>query len=212
MHSSIMIITLATVWISGLGLSVYAQGGTGRETTASKRATPSITRPIRPARPNPAAPPFTKKGFTDALGALGSGASQASLLREVRRRGVNFDLTEEVESELDAMGAGAELIAAVDANFRSNAVRGGVLAGKAVRLVQPPYPTIARSARVSGKVQVQITIDEEGKVIEAEAISGHPLLYGAAITAARASTFTPTKLSGQPVKVTGTIIYNFVSQ
>jgi protein TonB len=87
-----------------------------------------------------------------------------------------------------------------------------VLNGKAVRLVQPPYPAIARSAHASGQVKVQITIDENGNVVSASPVSGHPLLQGAAVAAARQSKFTPTKLSGMPVKVTGVIIYNFVAQ
>lgn len=89
---------------------------------------------------------------------------------------------------------------------------GGVLNGKAVRLVQPAYPAIARSAHASGQVRVQIIIDENGNVISASPVSGHPLLQGAAVSAARASKFTPTRLSGQPVKVSGVIIYNFVAQ
>src|SRR5882762_2477413 len=91
-------------------------------------------------------------------------------------------------------------------------ISGGVLNGKAVRLVQPQYPPIARSAHASGQVSVQITIDENGNVISAHAVSGHPLLQAAAVGAARASKFTPTKLSGQPVKVNGVIQYNFVAQ
>jgi len=91
-------------------------------------------------------------------------------------------------------------------------ISGGVLNGKAVRLVQPPYPAIARSAHASGQVRVQIVIDENGNVISAAPVSGHPLLQGAAVSAARASKFTPTKLSGMPVKVSGVIIYNFVAQ
>ena len=91
-------------------------------------------------------------------------------------------------------------------------ISGGVLNGKAVRLVQPPYPAIARSAHASGQVKVQIVIDENGNVISATPVSGHPLLQGAATAAARASKFTPTKLSGMPVRVSGVIIYNFVAQ
>jgi TonB family protein len=90
-------------------------------------------------------------------------------------------------------------------------ISGGVLNGKAVRLVQPSYPPIARSAHVSGTVTVQITIDESGNVISAHATSGHPLLQGSAVAAARASKFSPTKLNGEPVKVNGVIIYNFVA-
>ena len=57
-----------------------------------------------------------------------------------------------------------------------------------------------------------ILLDENGNVISAHATSGHPLLQAAAVAAARSSKFTPTKLSGQPVKVNGVIIYNFVAQ
>jgi protein TonB len=91
-------------------------------------------------------------------------------------------------------------------------VSGGVLNGKAIHLVQPPYPPIARSAHASGQVVVQVLIDENGNVVAAHATSGHPLLAAAAVNAARSSKFTPTKLSGQPVKVNGVIIYNFVAQ
>jgi periplasmic protein TonB len=88
-------------------------------------------------------------------------------------------------------------------------VSGGVLNGKAISLPKPPYPPIAKTARASGTVTVQVTIDENGNVISASAISGHPLLRAAAVAAARQARFTPTKLSGQPVKVTGVINYNF---
>jgi protein TonB len=57
---------------------------------------------------------------------------------------------------------------------------------------------------------VQILIDEQGRVISAKATSGNPLLQGAAVQAAYRALFTPTILSGKPVKVTGSITYNFV--
>ncbi|HYO92688.1 MAG TPA: energy transducer TonB [Pyrinomonadaceae bacterium] len=89
-------------------------------------------------------------------------------------------------------------------------ISGGVLNGKAITLPKPSYPEIAKSANASGMVVVQVTIDEMGDVIEARATSGHELLRAAAVDAARQAKFTPTKLSGQPVKVTGAITYNFV--
>ena len=89
-------------------------------------------------------------------------------------------------------------------------VEGGVVNGWAVRLVQPQYPTVAKDAHAGGQVQVQVLIDETGKVISAVAISGHPLLYGAAIEAAKESKFTPTIKSGVAVKVRGMIIYHFI--
>jgi periplasmic protein TonB len=91
-------------------------------------------------------------------------------------------------------------------------ISGGVLNGKAISLPKPAYPAIARQAHASGTVVVQVTIDENGNVISARAVSGHPLLQAVSVGAARGARFSPTKLSGQPVKVTGVITYNFVAQ
>jgi protein TonB len=91
-------------------------------------------------------------------------------------------------------------------------ISGGVLNGKAISLPKPAYPPIAKQAHASGTVVVQVTIDENGGVISAHAVSGHPLLQAVCVAAARQARFSPTKLSGQPVKVTGVITYNFVAQ
>jgi TonB family protein len=90
-------------------------------------------------------------------------------------------------------------------------ISGGVLNGKATSLPKPVYPAAAKAVRASGSVNVQVLIDEEGKVVSASATSGHPLLRAASEQAARASTFSPTSLSGQLVKVSGIIVYNFVA-
>jgi TonB family protein len=89
-------------------------------------------------------------------------------------------------------------------------VSGGVINGKATNLVKPPYPPAAKAVRASGAVNIQVIIDESGNVISATAVSGHPLLRAAAEAAARNSKFAPTMMSGQAVKVTGVIVYNFV--
>jgi protein TonB len=89
-------------------------------------------------------------------------------------------------------------------------VSGGVLNGKATSLPKPAYPPAARAVRASGSVSVQVLISESGSVISASAVSGHPLLRSAAVGAARSARFSPTLLSGQPVKVSGVITYNFV--
>jgi len=91
-------------------------------------------------------------------------------------------------------------------------ISSGVLNGKATYLPKPAYPPIARAAHVSGNVVVQVTVDENGNVISATPISGHPLLKASAVAAARQAKFSQTKLSGQPVKVRGVVIYNFVEQ
>ncbi len=91
-------------------------------------------------------------------------------------------------------------------------VSGGVIQGNAIRKPAPPYPPIAKAARAQGAVQVQVTISEEGRVIDAQVVSGHPLLREAALQAARQWVFKPTELSGVPVKVQGVLTFNFTLQ
>ena len=87
-----------------------------------------------------------------------------------------------------------------------------VLTSKAISLPQPPYPQMARQIGIHGSVQVQIVVDETGRVISAHAVSGHPFLNPSAEQAAQRARFTPTILNGQAVKVQGVIVYNFVLQ
>lgn len=89
-------------------------------------------------------------------------------------------------------------------------LRSEVISSKAVQKPVPAYPDFAKRAGVQGTVAVQILIDEQGRVISAQATSGHTLLQKAAADAAQRARFTPTLLSGHPVKVSGVIYYNFV--
>lgn len=89
-------------------------------------------------------------------------------------------------------------------------VKGGILNGRALVLEKPAYPAEARRKRASGAVTVQVTISENGNVIFACAVSGARELQRASENAAYRSKFAPTTLSGQPVKVSGIITYNFV--
>jgi TonB family protein len=88
-------------------------------------------------------------------------------------------------------------------------VSGGVLNGKAISLPTPVYPETARRNHITGTVQVEVVVDENGKIVSAKALSGPVFLRDASVQAAYRARFTPSKLSGLPVKVTGTIIYIF---
>ncbi len=92
------------------------------------------------------------------------------------------------------------------------ALSSGVITSKAVSKPAPLYPIMAKTAGVQGPVTVQIVVDEEGRVVSSKATGGHPLLRQAAEQAAYRARFTPTLLSGQAVKVTGVMTYNFVLQ
>jgi TonB family protein len=91
-------------------------------------------------------------------------------------------------------------------------ISGGILNGHAISLPKPEYPAIARAAGAEGTVTVAVVIDEQGNVISAKAVFGHPLLQSAAVNASREAKFAPTRLQGEPVRVKGMITYNFVKQ
>jgi TonB family protein len=88
-------------------------------------------------------------------------------------------------------------------------VSGGVLNGRALSLPAPVYPDFARRMHTTGTVEVEVVVDENGKVISARALSGPGPLRDTSVQAALRARFSPTKLSGQPVKITGLINYNF---
>jgi TonB family protein len=89
-------------------------------------------------------------------------------------------------------------------------ISGGPVAGLAKSLPKPAYPPMALQIKAHGAVNVQVLIDETGKVVSAKAVSGHPLLLAAAQQAAYRAVFSPTTLGEQPVKVSGVITYNFI--
>lgn len=84
-----------------------------------------------------------------------------------------------------------------------------VVNGKALRLVKPAFPPPAKAMGLKGKVHIQVLISENGKVLSAKAVKGNKMFHRNAVSAAKRSTFTPTYLSKQKVKVRGVIIYNF---
>jgi TonB family protein len=89
-------------------------------------------------------------------------------------------------------------------------IEGGLLNSKAVSLPRPVFPEEAKRVKASGKVTVRVVVDEDGKVISAQAIDGAPSLHQAAEAAARQARFEPRIQDGVTVKVTGTLVYEFV--
>jgi TonB family protein len=133
------------------------------------------------------------------------------VLRETQSpRGKNS--SELVFSKKEPTGVSAERAAtpgSTNSTPTPKVISGGVLNGKAINLVKPEYPAAAKAVRAGGTVNVEVTIDENGDVISASAVSGHPLLRAASEKAAKESKFSPTLLEGKPVKITGVVVYNF---
>ncbi|MBS1809943.1 MAG: TonB family protein [Acidobacteria bacterium] len=88
-------------------------------------------------------------------------------------------------------------------------ITGGVLQASAIQKAQPSYPAAAKAAGVEGPVQVTVTVNENGEVTTAQAVSGHPLLREAATEAGRQWKFKQTELNGKAVPVQGTLTFNF---
>ncbi len=88
----------------------------------------------------------------------------------------------------------------------------GVLLGNVINKVLPGYPAIAKQLRLSGEVKVDIVIAEDGRVINAVAVSGPPMLRDTAVDAALKWIFKPTILNGKPVQTQGTLSFIFARQ
>ena len=80
---------------------------------------------------------------------------------------------------------------------------------KLIRKIDPVYPELAKRARVTGRVILIVTVDEEGAVSDIRISSGHPLLNDAAVTAVKQWRYSPTLLNGEPVPVTATVTVFF---
>ena len=111
----------------------------------------------------------------------------------------------------DAIAAKATADAAARAKAKAAAVRigGQIKPPTKIKDVQPVYPAIARSARVSGAVTIEATIGPDGKVIDAKVVRSIPLLDQAALDAVQQWEYTPALLNGVPVSVLVTVTINF---
>jgi TonB family protein len=85
----------------------------------------------------------------------------------------------------------------------------GVLNMKILNDVLPAYPQKAKDKNIQGRVEVQLLINEDGEVIFANPLSGPEELWAECVMAAVAARFKPTTLSGEPVKITGRVIFDF---
>ena len=77
----------------------------------------------------------------------------------------------------------------------------GIKAPRQTYNVDPEYPPLALEAHIRGTVVVDAVIDEQGNVVQARVVSGHPLLIGPALKAVLQWKYEPTSLNGQPISV-----------
>ncbi len=133
--------------------------------------------------------------------------------KEVELRNAVEKVLKGEDPPLPSEGGGVmPIVSAAGSSARTITVSAGVLQGSAIKRVQPPYPPYAKEVGAQGQVDVQITISETGKVVEATAIRGHEALRDTAVQAAKQWEFKPVELSGAAVKVQGILTFNFTLQ
>jgi len=138
---------------------------------------------------------------------------RAEIYRKLGRNDL-ADLDQRKADELKSPGekAGEPSPPKEDPNSKNGGVVSlGIINDQAIDLVRPPYPPIARAARASGEVLVTVVVNESGEVVEASARSGHPLLQGASVAAARRVRFRPLVKNGKRTKFTGHLRYTFTA-
>jgi protein TonB len=85
-----------------------------------------------------------------------------------------------------------------------------MLQGSLIRRVEPPYPPLARTARIQGPVVLEAVISKEGTMQNLRLVSGHPMLVPAAINAVSQWRYRPYILNGETIEVETQITVNFV--
>jgi TonB family protein len=88
-------------------------------------------------------------------------------------------------------------------------VGGNIQAEKLIEKPIPPYPPLAKQARIQGVVRFNAVIGRDGTVVNLTLVSGHPLFVPNATEAVRQWKYQPTLLNGQPVEVVTQIDVSF---
>ena len=117
-----------------------------------------------------------------------------------------FDKIEALKRKADALGPFPGEKGATEASSlreKGNPIRVGwnVQEVKLTKRIEPVYPELAKRARVSGFVILQVTVDEEGNVSQINMLRGHPLFDDSAVQAVREWKYSPTLLNGKLVPV-----------
>ena len=74
---------------------------------------------------------------------------------------------------------------------------------------QPQYPATARQMKIAGQVEIEAIVSPAGEVESAKAVSGNPLLTGAAVSAVEKWKFTPFVSDGAASKAIVVLKFDF---
>lgn len=179
--------------------------------------------PYEPMQPDPPekasglqlAPPAAGAGQATAADTrTGHGqhvvATDARISRGSNPRTTGAAPAKRVGAASSAAAAGGE--ANLQPRYMAPAVIGaspGLMASHLVYAPPPTYPMLAEMARIQGRVQVEAVVSRSGRVIRAQAISGHHLLRGAAVREVYARRYRPYTLNDRPADVATIVTVDF---
>jgi hypothetical protein len=89
------------------------------------------------------------------------------------------------------------------------AIDGGVLNEHAKTCEFPEFPADAKAAGLKTvEAKIRVVVDEQGKVIDARTMGGHPSFSEAAVKSAMKATFPRSLITSKPVQVHGILVFN----
>ena len=73
----------------------------------------------------------------------------------------------------------------------------------------PEYPVAARQLKVTGKVELEVTIGSEGAVEDVKVVSGNPILARPCAKVVGTWKFRPVRQEGKPARATAPLTFEF---
>ena len=83
------------------------------------------------------------------------------------------------------------------------------MASRLITKVPADYPPMARSAHIEGQVVIKVIVGADGSVVQAQIISGHPMLSREALLSVSKWRYQPVLHDGSPVEVATTVTVEF---
>jgi len=146
------------------------------------------------------------KSLAEAAAAAGNdAAARASAAKERHAASEKQEKTSASRARVTAPAAASAPISGTGNQFA-----GKVEPPVKIKDVKPVYPAVAKSARITGTVQVEATIGPDGKVVDTRVVRSVPMLDEAALDAVRQWEYRPSLQNGNPVPSVMTVNVNFV--
>jgi len=162
-----------------------------------KPAEPARIKSVSRPKVEEAAEPSPRRTFRVPVQPAAGGAQTVDLPAPPSTAAVGF--TRETAS-LSAVGPGLTSLPAPAPPISPQVPRGVTQPARLIGGLAPVFPSAAKQNHVSGTVEIEATIDPQGRVAQASILRGNPLLNGAARQAGVQGRYQPALIDGRPVE------------